>query len=315
MTTPAINWSSTHATLSGLLAPIATSDVRFLAGEAIRVKLHAVGTQYNAEHASLAALIAADDASYATALAAWVATAQAAYHRADQVARYIELLQLTAQTGVTENPRMAIDPNGNTFRLSPDVYLPWPGTFADSDAGTQASKALGASGAVVVRVVARDLGLLGNSSRVTISAATSRAAHRFKLTVTCGALTEVQDELDAASDTEQLGDWSESLIVASVTRVGVGRPDDASNVALTGGSGRLKLNLDERCARALLASAASATEVRLLTEAKRLADEAWSAKPVPRNRLGQREIELQAALAEAAAMNAYLSDATVTMPA
>lgn len=314
MTTPAIDWSATHTSLENLLNTVPSDDVRFRTGEAIRVKLFAVGTQYTAEHAALASLIAADDTSYASALSAWINAAKVHYRRADQVARYIELLQLTAQTGVAENPRLAIDGDGNTFRLSPDVYLPWPSPFEDSDTGTQATKKLLASGTPIVRVVARDLGLLGNALAATVAAATSRAAHRFKLTIACGALTEVRDELDAASEAEQLGDWSDSLLVASVTRVGVGRPDNVSGSAFTGGSGRLKLNLDERCARALTLEAVTSAERQLLTEAKRVADEVWSAKPSARNRLAQREIELNAALAEAAAMIAYLSDVTVTMP-
>ncbi len=314
MTTPAIDWATTHTDLENLLNTVPSDDVRFLAGEAIRVKLFAVGTQYDAEHAALASLIAADDTSYATALSAWVNAAKVHYQRADQIARYIELLQLTAQTGVAETPWLAIDGDGNTFRLSPDVALPWPSPFADSDGGTQAARKLLASGTPIVRVVARDLGLLGNALRATVAAATSRAASRFKLTIACGALTEVRDELDAASETEQLGDWSDSLLVASVTRVGIGRPDNVSSAAFSGGSGRLKRNLDARCARALTLDAVTTTERRLLTEATRIADEVWSAKPTARNRLGQREIELQAALAEAAAMIAYLADVTVTIP-
>ena len=314
MTTPAIDWSATHTSLQNLLNTVPSDDVRFRAGEAIRVKLFAVGTQYTTEHAALASLIAADDTSYATALSAWISAAKVHYQRADQVARYIELLRLTAQTGVAENPRLAIDGAGNTFRLSPDVYLPWPSPFEDSDAGTQAAKKLLASGTPIVRVVARDLGLLGNSLRATVAAATSRAAHRFKLTIACGALTESRDELDAAGEAEQLGDWSDSLLVASVERVGVGRPDNVSSSAFIGGAGRLKLNLDERCARALTLEAVTSTERLLLTEARRVADEVWSAKPSARNRLAQREVELDAALAEAAAMIAYLSDGTVTMP-
>lgn len=324
-----IVWIPTRNSLAADLAAITPdSDPRRLVGDAILARLNAVGGTYDdffGVGSTLRALMDAEEADQAAAYSAWASSTATAYARADRHARYCESLAVTAQTGRLLDPRIAVLSDGTRYVLAPLLALPVSSPFDDDGDGTgngvdqpvAATLTLSSSAPLpVVKITARVGGKAGNQIEANVSAATDGVSTHFKLLLrlgTAGAYyTEVFDNLDASSSPPSLGSQDASLLIAPLESVGRGRPVDSGGggyTHLAGGAARLLQTLQDRCSRAVLLTATegvSATEKRLVVAARTAAEETWAGKPVYTSRLASQEAALNAALAEATAMLAFL---------
>lgn len=321
-----IVWTTTRDTLVAALASITPDTLpQRLTGDAILARLNAAGAVYDAANTvSVRALMDAEAADYDAALTAWASSTGTAYALADRHARYIESLQVAAQTGRQLDPRVATLADGTRYVLAPLLALPFAAPWdVDGDSGqTGAALVFVDGGAVpVLRVTARAPGMggrAGNSIEAGVSAAGDGQATHFKLSVRLGHTgsptdggyyTETFDNLDTSSASATLGSQAGSLLIATVERVGRGRPANTGGsgyTALSGGTNRLMQSLRDRCGRAVLLSEGGAVERALVTAALAQAEEAWAGMPVLVSRLATQEAGVTAALAEAERMLGFL---------
>lgn len=301
-----IVWAPTLAALDAALAAaqLAGRSTTVIAGQSVREQLSAAGARYDELNtAATRALMDAEEAQHLADLLAWVGQLTGptgAFIQADLAVRYAESLQVTAQTGVELNPRIASLADGTRYVLAPTSLL----AFEANDDAASSTMLLNAGSTPIWRVTALDAGFAGNRIACKVEDATDLRPEHCKITVKLGDYTEVYDNTDATNEGATLG--TESLLV-SFAQVGRGRPDNVAYDFLDGGHGRSIETLQTRCARGRQLSAISRVERDAIDVHLAACLEINNARPFYVSRLQNAENELNAALTEASAYLAWLA--------
>lgn len=312
----AVDWSTARTALDAALTPFAESSTPtagYTVGSGILAKLDAIGAAYDAAYASLGD----GAAEYATAITAWQAQVSAVWTQAVKACRWVERKQRVGQAGLVLVPQTIVNAAGTALLLTEDApslpSLPEPATL------TRASLVLVTGGGdEVVRVEARTHGAPGSRVLLAIEDPSDGVATHFKLTVSQGSgvtrYAEVYDNLDASTATPLLGSQDESLLINTLTHVGLGRPANLAATPLEGGAGGAYDALIQRANDlTMLVGVDAALEVitaidlAVLAEARAQLERAWSLAPARRNPVAQRESELLVAIAEAEAITDFLN--------
>ena len=310
MTAPSA-WATVRALAETRLASLPSGDPRTRTLSAVLNLLVMAGAVCDERYtAANLARIAAECAAYATQSAGWRATVAPALALADRVAREPEQRQLVASTGVTLTPRLATLASGEQRPLAPEASaaLSLPAGY-DDEPTAPASLVLstaGGSPVPIVRLTAKAPGREGNRLQARVDDVPGIAA-RFVLRVRLGGYEQAWEPLESLAPWGSNDVRSESLLLAPLTQVGLGRPATMTWTSFSGGTGLVREGVEARARAALSFPATRTTDRRLMENALRAFVSAWARKRShPRlhagtvtNRLADAEAQLVQAIANA----------------